>query len=241
MNYSDPVVSGEAFFVARLLPLFIKEEAPTFFDVGANRGEYARLLIENFPGAKVYAFEPHPASYEALAKRRLHNVHPMQMALGAAVGSTRLYDYADSDGSTHASVYPAVFSEIRRHQAVSHVVKSKTLDAVVKSLQVARIDLLKVDAEGAELSILRGGQSLIEDGRIGMIVFEFNEMNIVSGTTLRDFREALDGYALYRLLPGGLLPIPKIPMLSEIYGYQNIVAVPSSAAAQLAEAASNSW
>ena len=90
------------------------------------------------------------------------------------------------------------------------------------------IDFLKVDTEGHELAVLQGASSLIEDGRIGCIHFEFNEMNIVSRVFFLDFRELLHNYKLYRLLPNGLLPLGDSPLETELFAYQNIVALPIS-------------
>lgn len=102
-----------------------------------------------------------------------------------------------------------------------------TLDEFCSERGIDKIDLLKIDTEGNELSCLLGAKELLERGAIGAIHFEFNEMNAVSHATFKDFWDLLDGYDFARLLPGGrLLPITKYsPLQCEIYAYQNIVAV----------------
>jgi len=67
---------------------------------------------------------------------------------------------------------------------------------------------------------------LLEEGKINAIHFGFNEMNITSKTTFKDFGELLNGkYNFYRILPyGNLLPIRNCsPISCEINHYQNIV------------------
>lgn len=50
-------------------------------------------------------------------------------------------------------------------------------------------------------------------------------MNIVSRSFFNDFRKILHNYTLFRLLPRGLLSVPENPLLSELFGFQNILAV----------------
>ena len=59
---------------------------------------------------------------------------------------------------------------------------------------------------------------LLTRGAIRTIQFEFNEMNIISHATFKDFWDILRGYHFFRLLPGGrLMPIVVYrPLLCEI-------------------------
>jgi hypothetical protein len=72
-----------------------------------------------------------------------------------------------------------------------------------------------------------GARQLLRDGKINAVQFEFNEMNIISRSTFKDFWDLLNGFDFYRLLPAGkLLPIKKYsPAICEIYAYQNIIAI----------------
>ena len=225
MNYYDRAVSGEDFFIKRWLPRLVQSRPPVFFDIGANRGEYSVLLARQFPDARIFAFEPHPRNFAVLAKAEIDNLSPYPIALGNQSGQTLLYDRADEDGSTNASLHPDVITELHGKGTVSHAVDLETLDRFAASVSVDFIDFLKVDVEGGELAILQGGETLIKEERIGIIQFEFNEMNIISHSFLHDFRKLLPNYQILRLLPRGLLPIPYDPLLSELFGFQNIVAV----------------
>jgi hypothetical protein len=65
-------------------------------------------------------------------------------------------------------------------------------------------------------------------GRISLVQFEFNEMNVISRTFLRDFVGLLPGYRLYRLLPDGMASLEGEPLfVREIFAFQNLVAVRS--------------
>ena len=85
---------------------------------------------------------------------------------------------------------------------------------------------MKIDVEGNELSVLQGAKRLIEEGKIKIIQFEFNWINVYSKVFMEDFRELLKDYDLYRLLPRGLLKIDfSKKTYYEIYNFQNILAI----------------
>lgn len=58
-----------------------------------------------------------------------------------------------------------------------------------------------------------------------MIVFEFHEMNVVIRAFMKDFQDLLEEYVFFRLLPGGLIKVPDNPLESEIFAFQNILAI----------------
>lgn len=99
-----------------------------------------------------------------------------------------------------------------------------TLDTFCSKHLIENIDLLKIDVEGNELRVLEGSQNMIGQGKISAIVFEFNEMNLISRVFLRDFFNILPNYNFFRLLPNELVAIEYNP-LQEIFVYQNIVAL----------------
>jgi hypothetical protein len=102
------------------------------------------------------------------------------------------------------------------------------LDDVAANEGVEYIDFLKIDTEGHELAVLSGGSRLLREKRIGHIQFEFNALHVFSRAFFRDFRNILSDYELYRLLPKGLLPLDTSITSTEIFGFQNILAVPKS-------------
>lgn len=87
--------------------------------------------------------------------------------------------------------------------------------------------MLKIDTEGNEFKVLLGCLEALKEKRINAIHIEFNEMNIVSKVSFKDFWDLLSDYNFYRILPGGgLLPIKNYsPIMCEIYAFQNIVAI----------------
>ncbi|MBI5441712.1 MAG: FkbM family methyltransferase [Deltaproteobacteria bacterium] len=225
LNYESPRLSGEEHFLKEYLGSLV-ERRPVVLDVGANDGSYVSLVRSIRPHAVVYAFEPHPDTYERLRKNVGDaGVTCFNFGFGDKEGSERLYDYANSDGTAHASLYSEVFKDIHKADAISHDVRLRTLDDFVREYGVKQIDLLKLDTEGNEFKILQGARRAIAYGVVRAIHFEFNEMNIVSGSTFKQFVDLLSDYSLYRMLPDGLVKLDYSPIDCEIYAYQNIVAV----------------
>jgi FkbM family methyltransferase len=199
-----------------------------FFDVGANTGSYTKVLRHYVPGATIYAFEPHPKSFAALRKVLADDPALLvNQALSDTPGEMTLYDFAEHDGSTQASLSReavALFSG----NVVEHRVTCSTVDGFIAANGIPRIDLLKVDTEGFDLSVLRGAREALAAGRIGTIQFEFIPANIITKTRIRDFMALLSGYQLHRIcLNGELIPLaPYDVKRCEVYVMQNLIALP---------------
>ncbi len=222
-NYETFALSGESFLLQRVIAPLVPLRV---LDVGANVGNYARMLRQAAPHAEVYAFEPHPRTFETLDRHATqYGFTAIHAGCGATAGTALLYDYAHAHaGSSHASMHRAVFDSQTPVQAWE--VPITTLDDFALAHQLDRIDLLKIDTEGNELAVLRGASRLLREERIGMIQFEFDRMHVMSHTLMYDFYTTLAGYRFYRLLPNDLLPLGSYDaLLWEQFAYQNIVAV----------------
>lgn len=229
LNYKDARQSGEARFLHDWLARVGGEEGE-IFDVGANQGDYVRAVHASHPRLRVHAFEPHPETFRKLVDRtRGANVVPVNAGVGDATGELELYDYEGQDGTSHASMYREVIERIHGGRASSVRVPVITLDEYARRNGIRRIALVKIDTEGNEYRVLLGMRELLRDGAVRAIQFEFNQMNVASRVFMRDFLDLLQGYDMYRLLPHGLLRMdPYIPVYSEIFAFQNIVAIQRS-------------
>ncbi|MBI3993659.1 MAG: FkbM family methyltransferase [Candidatus Lambdaproteobacteria bacterium] len=217
--------SGERHFISQLARGW--PAGAVVLDVGANEGGYAAQVLAQHPGVQVYAFEPHPETFDRLsAQAAQRGFKAFHLACGDQPGRITLFDYAERDGSTHASVYRAVFDDLHEAPVKAHEVDVTTLDEFIRMHGLAHIDLLKIDTEGHELSVLQGAHEALRRAMIDVIQFEFNEMHVISRVFMRDFARLLEGFRLYRLLPDGAVPLPHYrPMDWELFGDQNIVAV----------------
>ncbi|HEX5585623.1 FkbM family methyltransferase [Gaiella sp.] len=135
-------------------------------DVGANEGQSAMPFARGFGGARVFAFEPVPDTFELL---RAHTeseprITCFDLALGAQEGEATILL---SDSSGHNSL---LRSAEPGPGAVT--VRVTTGDAWAAAHGVDRIDVLKIDTEGYELEVLAGFEGLVAAGRVGCVVGE---------------------------------------------------------------------
>lgn len=224
LNHQTDSITGERGFLASYLT---KKNNPVIFDIGANTGKYCKLLLKHNQGSIIYAFEPHPITFQKLVSNLQNSsVHTINAATGASDGELTLFDYASHDGSEHASLHREVIEDIRGAQPSAHQVRVTSLDTFARDRHINQIDLLKIDTEGHELATLQGATSLLKQHKIHAIQFEFNEMNVASRSFFKDFWDLLSDYDLYRLLPDGKVRIESYTAVyCEIFAFQNIVAL----------------
>lgn len=209
----------------------VTSDAPVVFDVGANNGAYALWAVDRFPsGTIVHAFEPASVAYRALTeqvdKRGLPSrILCHQIGLSDAVGHATLY--GPHPGSSIATMHPEV-GKAEMPGRSKEVVQLGTLDEFCREQGVQKIDLLKIDAEGHELSVLRGGSQLLREGRIGHIQFEFGERHIDARVFFKDIYDLLaPNYKIHRIVRNGPWPIQRYSPDLEIFNTANFLAVRS--------------
>ena len=106
----------------------------------------------------------------------------------------------------------------------------KTLDAYCQEKNIQKIDYLKIDVEGHEFSVLKGGINLLQKKSIKIIQFEYGGSHIDSRTYLKDFFELLEpfDYQFYKITPKIALHVPKYKYELDNFQYSNWLAVQKS-------------
>lgn len=144
------------------------ESGDVVIDVGANVGYYTLIAAKRVgPSGKVYAFEPDPDAFALLQANielnELTNVVAINKALAAEPGQLELFRSSTNRGD-HRLYDPG-----DGRTAVS--VEVTTLDAALAD--VRGIDLIKIDTQGAECSILAGGDALLARERDAGVIMEY--------------------------------------------------------------------
>jgi len=134
-------------------------------DVGANVGHILREIIKAAPKGQHYAFEPIPELSVRLEKKYGKHAKIVNCALSNREGRTSFMYYRDS---------PALsgFQErIRwgKHDIVKLEVQTKKLDDIIS--ENVRVDLIKIDVEGAELLVLQGARNTLKRNK-PIVLFE---------------------------------------------------------------------
>jgi FkbM family methyltransferase len=162
-NYERPVT--------RLFDQLL-DQATCVIDIGANIGYYTLLAASHLRHGTVHAFEPWPMLFDRLASacraNRFDHVIVNQAALSDSDGVLPLYLPTASETDAHltnASVIPGFITSDRRID-----VSTMRFDNYCARRGVTRPDLVKIDAEGAELSILHGFGDLLCEWKPDLIV-----------------------------------------------------------------------
>jgi FkbM family methyltransferase len=192
-------------------------------DVGANVGLHTLGLASRVgPEGRVHALEPDPENFELLAKGVKHalftNVRLHQAAAADKKGTLTLYVSAANRGD-HRTVPAAKTRQ-------SFEVSSVALDELLA--EEPRVDFVKIDVQGAEVSVLRGLRETIRRSPgIGILCELCPEQLLRAGTSAQELFLYLEegGLAAHRILATGETePIAKeaVNEEAERSGYLNI-------------------
>ena len=148
-------------------------------DVGAHVGYYTLLAAQRVgPTGKVYTFEPEPDNHALLLKNielnGYRNVVATREAVSHRVGSSTLY-LTGLDNGRHSMYHNGL------PERGSVVVETTTLDSFLESQGWPRVDLVKIDVEGAEMSVLTGMDRLLREYDDLKMILEFNPSLLKSG------------------------------------------------------------
>ena len=175
-------VTGHA--LDRDLALLIRTKNPVCFDVGANQGQTIELLQRCCIHPVIHAFEPASATCAALVGQSFGSrVQVHQLALGEREGVAEFRNYKHSDLSSFLPMYADKAENIFAEEEMVSVesVQVVTLDGFCSANGIDRIDLLKIDTQGFELPVLRGGVGLFNGQRVGAVLLELNFSTLYEG------------------------------------------------------------
>ena len=127
-------------------------EPEVILDIGSNIGTSILFFHDKYPAAKIYGFEPHPETFRVLQANvgSLPSVEVFNYALGAIDAKASLeFDGADFSrfGAKDAAVSSLGTVTTTEYEA-------RHAGAVMKDLGLTKVDLIKIDCEGAEYDVL---------------------------------------------------------------------------------------
>jgi FkbM family methyltransferase len=191
----------------RAMPLLVRL-GDTAFDIGANVGVYS-VLLSRLCGStgRVWSFEPVPDTYwrlrETLALNRCDNVVPVQTAIYEKSGSVKMNLFEARFAEWNSLGMPSMCAphgnRVSPGRSIS--VQAQTLDELCEAERIDRINFLKVDVEGFEVSVFRGAERLLRERRVDYLCFEISKEPLKgAGVESREVFQALEahGYASYR-------------------------------------------
>jgi FkbM family methyltransferase len=216
-------------FVQRFL-----KEGMVVLDIGANEGYYTVLASKRVgPGGRVIGFEPSPRERRRLRMNlwmnHCTNVRVEELALGSEEGQVNLHVVEGAETGCNSLRPPDIKGKTRTVQVVV-----ATLDQFLCRNAIQRIDFVKMDIEGAELSALQGAAGLLRTSPRPLLLIEAFEIRTRPwGYSPDDLvKMTLEaGYLLYTPIRNGDLEALDP---SQNYFDTNLVVVPKERVSEIA-------
>ena len=155
----------------------IQAGEPIIFDIGAHQGSVAKTYRKHFPLASIHCFEPFPESFQILSEslekdsRSYCYQSAMSDKKGTAILNANLSSATNSLLDTDergASFWGGGLLETMSQIEVD----TSTVDQFCFDENIPHIDILKMDVQGNEFSILEGAESILKDQRVSLIYTE---------------------------------------------------------------------
>ncbi len=209
----------------QLLNQFLKPGS-TFLDIGANIGLMSSIAskIVGTEG-KVLAVEANPKTIEILqhnlALNKAENVSILPFALGSEKGSALLFE--------NWNVNRGGASLLSQDQEVGIEVPMDKLDDIFEN---DKIDLIKIDVEGFELEVLKGGIELLKK-QLPILIIEVSEQREneagVTPKEIANFVRSLGNYKLYKQkgTKERRSDLMEITSDSELPNHDNVICIPA--------------
>ncbi len=220
---SETLEPNEFAFLDRVL-----QPGMILLDIGGNEGLFSMFAARKVgTSGAVHAFEPSSREQQAfkanMTLNNLSQVHLHEVALGDTPGTIEL-NIAGFEHMGHNTVGSKFYYDSVKADHVEEV-QVMRLDDVVREQGIKRVDMIKIDVEGAEVMALRGGRETIERFH-PLILSEYQNGSLqLAGSSIQEYVQLLEelGYELYEFDEETGLPerCPKAPERDT-----NIIAVP---------------
>jgi FkbM family methyltransferase len=184
----------EKFNRERLLGQIVCETEPIIFDVGAHHGESVEYIKKLFPLASIYSFEPDPDSFDVLSANAIERVTYFNLALSDMDGTASFYrnKISHTNSLLKVNLQSKDSIAIARSTAEGNseyleglnnevMVPTARLDTILSQSGIDKIDLLKIDVQGAECQVLAGAPDTLR--RTKVVVLEISFFDYYEGQT----------------------------------------------------------
>lgn len=211
----------------------IKKHLPpdgTFIDIGANIGSFTLVAAKIARRGEVHAFEPSVHHFSRLSRNvelnNFRNVHLNRKGLSDKTETATLFlpsMKGEMNNSGAASLYS---SDAAEDMQLKEEIELISLDDYVANQKIDRIDLIKIDIEGAEYGALKGSRKTLERLR-PIVLMELDLDNLKRagcepGQILEFWKEL--GYDVGRIENSGdIIPIRS---MSDLKLHQNLMCHP---------------
>lgn len=165
--------------IKRLVASIPTDECETILDIGANCGLFSLLARERYPASTIFAFEPSESLIHILQSNlKNRNVEIVPMAVGNVDGKVDFFINPASQ-QTNSMMQDYVTNYSSSGAVSRHTVPCVKLDTFVKRHKVKRIDIIKIDVQGAEKMVFDGGKNTIMKAKYLLVEICLNDNDVV--------------------------------------------------------------
>jgi len=153
----------------------LEGKAATIFDVGASMGTSATNYMKIFPKATIHSFEPFPQACQTFKERHSNhsNIKLNEFALSSIEGKAIFNVNHKVDTNSFLKSKKIGIASDKSCETVAQIeVPTNTLDNYCKQNNIKAIDILKLDVQGFEVEVFKGGGGLLASGAIKLIFVE---------------------------------------------------------------------
>lgn len=193
INHSN----GENWFPSLLPPQSL------VVDVGFFEGDFTSQVLRVHPNTEILALDPTDSARDHYEENfsKYKNVNFRQIAASDSTGQQKFFDYDNMCNSLSQR------ADADSSPVDTYNVPTDTLDNLLEGYNSRKKTwFLKVDAEGHDLTVLKGAESHLSQQKIDMLMFEFGPAWVNSGNYLLNAVRYLETlpFTLYRLFDGFL-------------------------------------
>ncbi|EKD85576.1 MAG: methyltransferase FkbM family [uncultured bacterium] len=153
---------------------------PVIIDIGANIGDSILYFKWLYPDSKIYAFEPLPIAYQLLQKNiinnHLKNVYAFNVGLGS--NEKKIKIYSDLEGTSGSSTINKKASGSQLKNSKYQDVKIVKISNLKEIKALNKINLIKIDIEGAEADLLDDLKNILP--KTDRVIFEYHVVPNIS-------------------------------------------------------------
>lgn len=181
------LIYNESFKISKKIP-----DNPLIIDGGANIGMSSIYYLLKFPEAKILAFDP---TSENVSKYK----HNLSSFMNAKIEQKALWDKSETIDFhfSKCSRYHSLFA--REGNSITEKVKAVRLDEWLDENNIQKIDILKLNVEGAELKVIRGLGKRIRD--VNVIVGELHPEFVEPDDLIKELKK--NNFSVVRLEQNG--------------------------------------
>ncbi len=182
----------DKFFHQKRISNYLKKnlEIKLFFDVGCHLGNYSDMVINNYPEASIFMFEPQKKIFDKIKYKyeKNPNIKVSNLAVSNKKSFQNLYINKFDVASTLSKINlqddllkkrASIFGE-EPSKMIDEIQNIETikLDEFIKDKDIKKIDLIKIDTEGHEYEVLDGLKENIN--KVSYVLIEFQSNKIFS-------------------------------------------------------------